>query len=411
MGVSSDLSLKSGSNKTAIAALVFAALVFAINTLDIVSMFYLIAEEFNEDVSSLGFISATLVIGIGLLQVPAGILAAKYGPKRVAILGMTTIAASAGLASISSDMIQIAALRFVLGAGLAFFFPSAIVLSSEYIRKGSEALGAGIVVASNAAGGVLGLVVWAVIGGVLGWRTGIMIGAGLAAMAAVTMYFLLPRIAKSRPFTIKTSQIRALLMDRNLIIVGIILLGSQAAFEQVLAFMPFYLQQALAIEPPVAGLIGSIALMTGFAGSPIMGWLYDKKRNLPMLATMLACAMLVGVSINYLQTLPAAVASVIIVGFVGGGLFTLLSNAGRERVAGGKSEHRVEYTTLSVNWVHAIALTGTFWAPILFSSSTIQYGYSTAWPLMGVLSFAVIATSVFLGHRRRRVLPFDESQS
>jgi hypothetical protein len=76
-----------------------------------------------------------------------------------------------------------------------------------------------------------------------------------------------------------------------------------------------------------------------------------------------------------------------------------LSNAGRERVVTGEAKHRVEYATLSVNWVHAIALTGTFWAPILFSSSVTQYGYSVAWPLIGTLSFAIIAASVFLAHR------------
>lgn len=51
--------------------------------------------------------------------------------------------------------------------------------------------------------------------------------------------------------------------------------------------------------------------------------------------------MLVGVSVNYFQTLPAAILSAIIVGFVGGGLFTLLSNAGRERVANSEGEHKV----------------------------------------------------------------------
>jgi MFS family permease len=179
-----------------------------------------------------------------------------------------------------------------------------------------------------------------------------------------------------------------------LILVGLLLLGSQAAFEQSLAFMPFYLQEALATEPPVAGLVSSLALLTALAGSPITGWIYDRKRNLPMLSMLLATAMLVGISLNYFQVLPAAVASSLIVGFVGGGLFTLLSNAGRERAASGQEEHhRVEYTTLSVNWVHAIALTGTFWAPIFFSTSIVQYGYSTAWPLMGTLSFGIMTVA------------------
>jgi MFS family permease len=385
----------------AITVLILATLVFAINTFDIFSMFYLIAGEFSEDVSFLGLMSAAMVIGIGLLQIPAGILAAKYGPKRVAVIGMTIIAISAVLVGMAADLYQIAVLRFILGGGLAFFFPSAIVLASTYIRKGSEAFGAGIVIGSNAAGGVIGLVGWALIGSALGWRNGIIIGAILAAAAAVVMYLLLPRIEKSGHFIIKASHIRGLLRDKNLIIIGVILLGSQAAFEQVLAFMPFYLKQVLTIEAPVAGLVGSFALMTALAGSPIIGWVYDRTHNLPVLTMILAGAMLVGVSVNYFQTLPAAILSAIIVGFVGGGLFTLLSNAGRERVATSKGEHEVEYTTLSVNWIHAIALTGTFWAPILFSSSAIQSGYSTAWPLIGILSFAIIATSVLIGYRAR----------
>lgn len=408
--MSIEVEKRSSGNGVAIIVLILATLVFAINTFDIFSMFYLIAGEFNQDVSFLGMISATMVIGIGLLQIPAGILAAKYGPKRVAILGMTIIAISAGLAGITSDLYQIAVLRFILGGGLAFFFPSVIVLGSHYIRKGSEALGTGIVVGSNAAGGVIGLVGWALIAGVLGWRAGIIIGAILAGVAAIAMYLLLPRIAKSGSFTIKVSHVRGLLTDKNLIIIGVILLGSQAAFEQVLAFMPFYLQQALTIEAPVAGLVGSFALMTALAGSPIIGWVYDRTRNLPVLTILLAGAILVGVSINYFQTLLAAISSAIIVGFVGGGLFTLLSNAGRERVSIGKGEHKVEYTTLSVNWVHAIALTGTFWAPILFSSSAVQSGYATAWSVIGASSFVIMIASLAFGYRRLKTAEQSKKQ-
>jgi MFS family permease len=395
------LELKRGGNKPAIAALGFSAIAFAINTFNIFSMFYLIADELNEDVSFLGLISATMVIGIGLLQVPAGILAAKYGPKNIAILGMVIISASAALVGISSDVYQIAALRFVLGGGLAFFFPAAIVLGSQYIRKGSEGLGAGIVIGSNAAGGVLGLVGWALIAGILGWRAGILIGALLAAIAAIILYLVLPRIAISSSFTIKASHIRALLTDRRLIIIGVILLGSQAAFEQELAFMPFYLQQALLLDPAVAGLVASFTLIGALAGSPLSGWVYDKIHEMRLLVLVLAAGLLGGISVNYFESLSAAIVSAVVVGFAGSGLFTLLSNKARERVvASGEVQHNLEYTTLSVNWIHAIAVTGTFWAPILFSSSAIQFGYPLAWPLIGVLSFVIISASLFLGYKR-----------
>ena len=59
-----------------------------------------------------------------------------------------------------------------------------------------------------------------------------------------------------------------------------------------------------------------------------------------------------------------------------------------------------EYSTLSINWVHAIAVTGVLWAPILFSSSAIQYGYVTAWPVIGLSSFTIIIAFLAFGHRR-----------
>jgi MFS family permease len=384
-------------NKIAFSALVFATIVFAINTFDIVSIFYLIAAEFNEDVSLLGLISATLVLGIGLLQIPGGIMAAKYGPKNTTIVGMLVIMVSSVLIGISTDIYQIAIFRFILGGGLALFFPSAIVLSAQNVRKGSEALAVGVTAGSAQAGIIIGLVGWALLASSIGWRSSIIIGAVLAAIAAAILYLLLPprmkiitTISKQQSFTIQLRHIRLLLTDKSLIILGIILLGSQATFEQSLAFTPFYLQEALHVEPVLAGLIGSLVPLAAIAGSPITGWLYDKKRNLSRLVLVLAGGLLVGTSINYFGILPSAIASTMIVGFIGSGLFTLLSNAARERVATGIGKHKLEYTTLSVNWVHAIALTGTFWAPVVFSSAALDYGYGIAWSLIGAISFALI---------------------
>jgi MFS family permease len=378
------------ANKLAIIVLAFATIVFAINTFDIISIFYLIAEDFGEDVSLLGLITATLVIGIGALQIPAGIIAAKFGAKIVAILGMIVIAFSAGMTAVTSDIYQLALLRLVLGGGLAFFFPSAMVLAAEHFRRGSEALAVGVVTGSNAAGGIIGLVGWVLLAQLVGWRSSMIIGAILAAIAALAIFLVLPK--RTTPgIKVKNSDLRAILTNRRLIIIGILLLGSQAGFEQVLAFMPFYLQQALAVEAPLAGLIGSVTLITALAGGPVLGLIYDKSHDLSVLVMILASGMLIGISLNILLNVPAAIASVLIVGFAGSGLFALLSNGAREILSSGK----VEYTTLSINWVHAIALTGTFWAPILFSSVAIQYGYATSWATIGITSFILIVACLY----------------
>jgi hypothetical protein len=88
--------------------------------------------------------------------------------------------------------------------------------------------------------------------------------------------------------------------------------------------------------------------------------------------------------------------------FSGGGHFALFSNAGRERAAKAAAQrvYPEQYTTLSVNWIHCLALTGTFWAPLLFSWSAIQSGYSFAWPLIGLVSFCIIITSLLVATRK-----------
>jgi MFS family permease len=197
------------------------------------------------------------------------------------------------------------------------------------------------------------------------------------------------------------ANVKSLLLDKSLIIIGVLLLGSQVSLEQTLVFMPFYLQENLSIAPALAGLVGSLTLIAGLAGSPIIGWLYAKSHNLLRLVLLGAGILLVSVSLNYVNALSAAVASVLMVGFAAGGLFTLLSNSAVERVSSAKSQHGLENITLSVNWVHSIALASTFWAPILFSASVLQFGYSTAWTLIDTISFVLILFLSLIGHHRR----------
>ena len=54
-------------------SLIIARIVYGINWFNISAIFPLIAVEFNKDVSLLGSISAAFFMGIGLMQIPAGI--------------------------------------------------------------------------------------------------------------------------------------------------------------------------------------------------------------------------------------------------------------------------------------------------------------------------------------------------
>ena len=77
-----------------------------------------------------------LLIGIGIFQIPAGILAAKYGPRKIAIYGiLITSSYAAFLSGLSTDLHHMIILRFIVGLGMAFFFGPSVILISKDSRE------------------------------------------------------------------------------------------------------------------------------------------------------------------------------------------------------------------------------------------------------------------------------------
>ena len=82
-------------NRAAVLSLLFARVIYAINWFNIASIFSHIASDFKQDVSLLGLLTTSFLIGVGLFQVPGGILAAIQGSRRTAIYGITISSSAA----------------------------------------------------------------------------------------------------------------------------------------------------------------------------------------------------------------------------------------------------------------------------------------------------------------------------
>lgn len=67
------------TNPSAVASLLFARVIYAINWFNIASIFFHIASDFRQDVTFLGLLTTSFLIGLGLFQVPGGILGRNTG--------------------------------------------------------------------------------------------------------------------------------------------------------------------------------------------------------------------------------------------------------------------------------------------------------------------------------------------
>ena len=114
------------ANHWAVSSLLFARVIYAINWFNIASIFSFIASDFKQDVSLLGLLTTSFFIGVGLFQVPGGILAVIQGSRRTAIQGIMIASSAALLCGLSSQLQQMEILRFVVGLGMALFFSSSL---------------------------------------------------------------------------------------------------------------------------------------------------------------------------------------------------------------------------------------------------------------------------------------------
>jgi MFS family permease len=367
--------------KVATLCLLLARVVYTINWFNIASIFYLIASDFGTNIAILGIISASFLIGVGLFQVPAGIIAAKIGARKIAIYGIMIASSAALVTGLASDTAQIILLRFIVGIGMACFFGPSVILISRYLGNESEGLGIGLLNSSHALGGIVGLFGWAILAETLGWRGTVILSGGLGIATAIILSIALVRHEDEiqKEFRIKTSHVLDTLFNKSLIILGLTLLGFQAGSSMILTFSVFYFEDHLKIGPVEAGLIGSLSLIVALISSPLFGRIYDKFGNakkLLFISGILSAISMLGLTTNSLYVLAT---SVIMTGFFLSAGFVIVYAKAKEI-----NRSQPHYQTLAVSYVNGISLFGVFWVPVLFSFIVNGLGYEVAW-LLGAL--------------------------
>jgi MFS family permease len=373
--------------KVAALTLMVARIIYTINWFNIASIFYLIALDFREDIAMLGIITASFLIGVGLFQVPAGIIAAKHGPRKIAIYGIVIASSAALITGLASDTTQITILRFLIGIGMACFFGPSVILVSKYLGKESEGLGIGLLNSAHALGGILGLFGWVMLAEVMGWRITLVLSGGLGLVTALMLSIALlkdeDRIQKE--FRIKISEVLDTLFNKSLIILGLTLLGFQAGSSMILTFSVFYFVDHLRINPVNAGLIGSLSLIVALLSSPLFGRIYDKIGNakkLLFISGILSAVSIAGVATDSLYII---IISVIITGFFLSAGFVIVYAKAKE-----VNKFQPHYQTLAVSFVNGVSLFGVFWIPVLFSFIVNGLGYEIAWLLGGLVVLLLV---------------------
>lgn len=388
-----------------IVSLLLARVLYSANWFNIASIFFLIAADLRQDISMLGLVTASFIIGVGIFQVPAGILAAKFGASKIAVSGILIASFCALLTGISNDILQIAILRFIVGMGMACFFGPSVIMISQYLGKRSEGLGIGLINSAHAIGGIIGVFGWVILAQLYGWRTSLIIGGALGLATGIILIIsalvVKPQVKTQderippgntvneqdkSPDTegrISPLALRRTLFNRSLVILGLTLLSFQAGSSIILTFVVYYLVGSMKIDLTIAGFIGSLNLIIALLFSPMFGRVYDrtkKTKNILIISGLLAAIGVCGMSVPSVYIIiPSMIISAV---FLSAGFVIVYAEAKRT-----SSAQRLDpnYQTLAVSFVNGISLFGAFWIPVLFSFSVDLIGFSNAWILGGFI--------------------------
>ena len=391
-----------------VVSLLLARVFYSANWFNIAAIFFLIALDLEQDISRLGLVTASFIIGVGVFQVPAGILAAKYGANKIAVFGILLASFCALLTGVSNTILQIAILRFVVGMGMACFFGPSVILISQYLGRQYEGLGIGLINSAHAIGGIIGIFGWVILAQLSGWRSSLVIGGALGLVTGLVLIISVlvskpkiksqddsltlqnevadPNIATEFPENgagISLSGLRRTIFNRSLVILGLTLLSFQAGSSIILTFVVYYLGGSLKIDFTVAGFIGSLNLIIALLFSPIFGRVYDrtKKAKRILIISGLASAFSIwGMSVpSVFVIIPSMIVSAI---FLSAGFVIVYAEAKR---TSGIQHLNPQYQTLAVSFVNGISLFGAFWIPVLFSLAVDHFGFSFAWLLGGLI--------------------------
>lgn len=159
-----------------------------------------LSHEFALGNQRLGWIFSAFLVGYASFQVPAGMLAVRFGPRRAITFGVLVWAVCNILTALlpsgaSQAIVLLIAVRCALGIAEAVIYPAATQFVARWVPQNERGKINGLIFAGVGAGSGLTppLLTWIIL--TWGWRAAFWFDAGLGTLGAVVWWI----IARDRP--------------------------------------------------------------------------------------------------------------------------------------------------------------------------------------------------------------------
>lgn len=296
-----------------------------------------IALDLDLSDMQIGWVLSIFTLGYAIMQTPSGIMADRYGPRKVLSGIMIVWSVLTAMTGVAWNFISMLLVRFLFGAGEAGAFPGMARAVYSWIPLQERGLVHGINFSGSRLGAAFALPLVALMINALEWRLTFAILGGTGLLFGLAWYLWF----RDSPFThdqvseaekdflhshlqsAETAGEKAaplpfskVLRSRNMWLAMVQYFCSNFTFFFCLTWLFPYVKAEYSLELVEAGLYSSVPLLAGAVGNWFSGWLVDRlyrqgkwalSRRIPAMIGF-ACAGIGMVASLYMGSVEGAIA-------------------------------------------------------------------------------------------------------
>jgi MFS family permease len=277
----------------------------------------LLITEFNTDYFHLGLVVTVFSYAFGLGSLPAGILADRFGPRRLVSIYLFGAGLSALLVWPVSTLWTYGIIMGVIGMFCSTYHPASNTLISLNMANKGSAFGIHGIAGSLGVAAVP--VLSAFIGSIFGWRTPHILCGLIGIFLGIYSLSVAEHSAQSSEKS--TGQINSAGLDRQALLTIIIFFLSTMAlgltYKGIMTFLPTYMGTRVDLTVmnlntvTLGGTVATLALASGAIGQYLAGRMVDRysaeKLYLGAVTIGMICVFVMSFSTNALLVISAVI--------------------------------------------------------------------------------------------------------
>jgi DHA1 family inner membrane transport protein len=266
--------------------LVLATYLSQVSSIAITPFLIQMSQDFGVDFSAMGILLAVGSVTWGAVSVFAGVASDRLGRRPVILVGLLGLALSPMGLAISSGLWDALFWRFWGGLGGGIFMGTAFAAAADIFPAKERGRALGWMITAQSLGLVIGVPMVAYGGALMGWRAALAMQGAVIIVAAVLVWFVLPRQAAQTQAEHGSSvSVWRLLTPKVLALLGANSM-ERFCYGGVAVYLATYLVTSYGTSlEMVAVALGLVALGNLF-GNFVGGELSDRLRSRTLLAAI-----------------------------------------------------------------------------------------------------------------------------